>query len=57
VEEIIENMPLTVNDLQPHQIHTFYEAVGNMIKVQTDEKVSRAVLCDNRVRLALRVCK
>jgi hypothetical protein len=57
VEEIIENMPLTVNDLQPHQIHTFYEAVGNMIKVQTDEKVSRAVLCDNWVRLALKVCK
>lgn len=44
VEEIIENMPLTVNDLEKHQIHTFYEAVGHMIKVQSDDKAQMELI-------------
>eukprot|EP01137_Pigoraptor_chileana_P009639 Opistho-2@3850 len=36
VEEIITTMPTIVCDLQPLQIHTFYEAVGHMIGAQSD---------------------
>ena len=36
VEEIIQSLHETTVDLQPHQVHTFYEAVGYMIQAQTD---------------------
>lgn len=31
IEEIISNLGSTAADLQPQQIHTFYEAIGYMI--------------------------
>lgn len=31
IEEIIENLPQTISKLEPSQIHTFYEAVGEII--------------------------
>lgn len=36
IEEILENTVQTVNDLQAHQVQSFYEAVGYMIAAQTD---------------------
>jgi exportin-1 len=31
LDEILQNMPATICDLQPQQVHTFYEAIGYMI--------------------------
>lgn len=35
IEEILNNISTIVCDLQPQQVHTFYEAVGFMISSQT----------------------
>ena len=34
IEEILNHIQAIVCDLQPHQVHTFYEAVGYMIQAQ-----------------------
>ena len=34
IEEILNNIRAIICDLQPHQVHTFYEAVGYMIQAQ-----------------------
>nr|SZF06510.1 Exportin-1 [Psoroptes ovis] len=44
IDEILENMATVINQLEPHQIHTFYEAVGYMISAQTDEKVQEELI-------------
>ena len=31
VDELLRSIGDTIRDLEPHQIHTFYEAVGHMI--------------------------
>ncbi|XP_042505745.1 protein EXPORTIN 1A-like [Macadamia integrifolia] len=36
VSELLTGLPATVADLEPHQIHTFYESVGNMIQAESD---------------------
>ncbi|KAL0546534.1 hypothetical protein IC582_016445 [Cucumis melo] len=36
VSELLTSLPTTVADLEPHQIHTFYESVGNMIQAEPD---------------------
>jgi exportin-1 len=36
IEEILTNINTIICDLEPHQVHTFYEAVGHMIAAQTD---------------------
>ncbi|KAG1365339.1 putative Exportin-1 [Cocos nucifera] len=36
VSELLSNLPSTVADLEPHQIHTFYESVGQMIQAESD---------------------
>jgi hypothetical protein len=36
IEEILNNISAIICDLQPQQVHTFYEAVGYMINAQTD---------------------
>jgi len=36
IEEILNNITNIICDLQPHQYHTFYEAVGLMIQSQND---------------------
>ncbi|XP_024020926.1 protein EXPORTIN 1A [Morus notabilis] len=38
VSELLSGLPTTVADLEPHQIHTFYESVGHMIQAETDSK-------------------
>lgn len=35
IEEILNHIRAIVCDLQPHQVHTFYEAVGYMIQAQS----------------------
>ncbi|CAD5118443.1 DgyrCDS7150 [Dimorphilus gyrociliatus] len=37
IEEILNSINTIVCDLQPQQVHTFYEAVGLMISAQTDQ--------------------
>ncbi|XP_076311781.1 exportin-1-like isoform X2 [Tachypleus tridentatus] len=39
IEEILNNINSIICDLQPQQVHTFYEAVGSMISAQTDQVV------------------
>ncbi|KFK37753.1 hypothetical protein AALP_AA3G025500 [Arabis alpina] len=36
VSELLSGLATTVKDLEPHQIHTFYESVGSMIQSETD---------------------
>eukprot|EP00897_Mesotaenium_endlicherianum_P006301 jgi/Mesen1/569/ME000107S10808 len=36
VAELLRGLQTTILDLQPHQIHTFYEAVGSMIQAEGD---------------------
>ncbi|XP_018012773.1 exportin-1 [Hyalella azteca] len=39
IEEILTSINTIISDLQPQQVHTFYEAVGYMISAQTDKSV------------------
>ncbi|OVA18398.1 Importin-beta [Macleaya cordata] len=36
VSELLTGLPTTIVDLEPHQIHTFYESVGTMIQAEPD---------------------
>ncbi|XP_074320433.1 protein EXPORTIN 1A [Silene latifolia] len=36
VSELLTGLPTTITDLQAHQIHMFYEAVGQMISAESD---------------------
>ncbi|KAG7550928.1 Armadillo-type fold [Arabidopsis thaliana x Arabidopsis arenosa] len=36
VSELLSGLATTVQDLEPHQIHSFYESVGNMIQAEPD---------------------
>ncbi|CAL0311372.1 unnamed protein product [Lupinus luteus] len=36
VSELLTGLPTTVADLEPHQIHAFYESVGNMVQAESD---------------------
>ncbi|XP_052197113.1 protein EXPORTIN 1A [Diospyros lotus] len=36
VSELLSSLPTTIADLEPHQIHTFYESVGHMIQAESD---------------------
>eukprot|EP00795_Rhopilema_esculentum_P002799 gene2799-1022_t len=40
IEEILNNISTIICDLQPQQVHVFYEAVGCMISAQTDSVVT-----------------
>jgi len=44
VNDILENLPEIIKHLETTQIHTFYEAIGNMIKVQHDPDKRRALI-------------
>ncbi|KAH8852192.1 Exportin-1 [Schistosoma japonicum] len=39
IEEILKEIDIIINDLQPQQVHTFYEAVGVIISAQVDSAV------------------
>ncbi|KAF5450891.1 hypothetical protein F2P56_031207 [Juglans regia] len=36
VSELLSGLATTIVDLEPHQIHTFYESVGHMIQAESD---------------------
>ncbi|KAK3447447.1 hypothetical protein EUGRSUZ_A02966 [Eucalyptus grandis] len=36
VSELLTGLATTIADLEPHQIHSFYESVGNMIQAESD---------------------
>ncbi|KAJ3123600.1 Karyopherin transporter [Nowakowskiella sp. JEL0407] len=38
IEDILDCIALHTSDLQPHQVHTFYEAVGHMISAQINKQ-------------------
>ncbi|XP_035225153.1 exportin-1-like, partial [Stegodyphus dumicola] len=44
IEEILNNINTIICDLQPQQVHTFYEAVGFMIGAQTDQAVQEHLI-------------
>ena len=43
IEEILNNIRAIICDLEPHQVHTFYEAVGYMISAQTVSHYIRVI--------------
>eukprot|EP00731_Ephydatia_muelleri_P027685 Em0019g558a len=44
IEEILNNIRAIICDLQPHHVHTFYEAVGYMIQAQVDSVVQERLI-------------
>ncbi|XP_078589610.1 exportin-1-like isoform X2 [Branchiostoma floridae x Branchiostoma japonicum] len=44
IDEILNNINTIICDLQPQQVHTFYEAVGYMIGAQTDTVVQEHLI-------------
>uniref|UniRef100_A0AAQ4QN75 Exportin-1 n=1 Tax=Gasterosteus aculeatus aculeatus TaxID=481459 RepID=A0AAQ4QN75_GASAC len=44
IDEILNNINTIICDLQPQQVHTFYEAVGYMIGAQTDQAVHERLI-------------
>lgn len=38
IAELLNDLTLTIQDLETHQIHMFYEAVGLMISADSDAK-------------------
>lgn len=54
IEEILNSVNTIICDLQPQQIHTFYEAVGLMISAQMDQAV-QSQLIDKYMNLPNRV--
>lgn len=44
IEEILNNIDSIICDLQPQQVHTFYEAVGCMISAQNDEMIQEQLI-------------
>ncbi|XP_076306082.1 LOW QUALITY PROTEIN: exportin-1-like [Tachypleus tridentatus] len=44
IEDILNNINSIICDLQPQQVHTFYEAVGSMISAQTDQVVQEHLI-------------
>ncbi|XP_072170953.1 exportin-1-like [Diadema setosum] len=44
VEEILNNINTIICDLQPQQVHTFYEAVGYMISAQSESMVQEHLI-------------
>ncbi|XP_063606328.1 exportin-1-like [Penaeus indicus] len=44
IEEILSSINSIICDLQPQQVHTFYEAVGYMISAQTDQVVQEHLI-------------
>lgn len=46
IEEIIENIQETTSDLQPQQVHTFYEACGTIISAQNSAPVREKLLAE-----------
>ena len=46
IDEIVRNLRKITNDLSPQQIHTFYEACGNMINAQGQKPIQERLIAD-----------
>jgi exportin-1 len=46
IDTLLQDLPMIVSDLEPHQVETFYEACGYMISAQK-EPVRRKALLEN----------
>ena len=62
IEEILSTISTIICDLQPQQVHTFYEAVGYMISAQNEKFVQeplieRYMLLPNQVRKKMKTVK
>lgn len=44
IEEILSTISTIICDLQPQQVHTFYEAVGYMISAQSEKFVQEPLI-------------
>ena len=44
IEELLSNINSIICDLQPQQVHTFYEAVGHMISASNDTQQQEALI-------------
>jgi len=44
INDILEDLPKTIRDLQVHQIHMFYEALGYMLQAEYESKAQEALL-------------
>ena len=44
IEEILNGISTIICDLQPQQVHTFYEAVGLMISAQVDQSAQENLI-------------
>mmetsp|Transcript_2949 Transcript_2949/g.4074 ORF Transcript_2949/g.4074 Transcript_2949/m.4074 type:complete len:1084 (+) Transcript_2949:39-3290(+) len=44
IEELLHDLPSIINDLEQSQIHTFYEAVGEIIHSQNDPEQRQALV-------------
>lgn len=44
IDEILNNLSSIICDLQPQQVHTFYEAVGCMIAAQVDPSIQEQLI-------------
>ncbi|CAI8617119.1 unnamed protein product [Vicia faba] len=38
VSELLSGLPITIADLEPHQIHSFYESVAHMVQAESDSQ-------------------
>ncbi|CAL5408992.1 unnamed protein product [Camellia sinensis] len=36
ISKLLTSLPTTIVDVEPHQIHSFYESVSNMIQAESD---------------------
>lgn len=46
IDEILETLPLIISDLQPNQVHTFFDAVGCIISAQTNRQVQERLIAE-----------
>lgn len=54
ISELLNELTLTIQDLETHQIHMFYEAVGLMIGADTTrEKQEHYLVCSTVLSLSL----
>jgi len=44
IEEILEDLPETIKDLETSQIHTFYEAIAHIIEVEEDSEKRKGLV-------------
>ena len=45
LSELLDALPATIQDLQPHQVHAFYEAAGLMVGAEGEEFVAVGTCC------------